>query len=87
MNDLNKRALGGLLKLLVVLAASLFIPAWTLDYWQAWLFLSVIGVAVLAITLYLMENDPKLAYSDDVDHSVQSDVDHDSNLMAISVPN
>ena len=42
------------------MAALLFVPAWTVDYWQAWVFLAVFGVASLATTLYLMEKDPKL---------------------------
>jgi hypothetical protein len=37
-----------------------FVPAWTLGYWQPWLFLGVFGGSMLAITLYLMRNDPKL---------------------------
>jgi len=60
MNQTNKRALIGLVQLLVVLAASIFLPAWTLDYWQAWIFLALFTVSVLAITFYLMKNDPKL---------------------------
>jgi hypothetical protein len=42
------------------MAALLFIPAWTLDYWQAWTFLAVYFASSLAITLYLMKKDPKL---------------------------
>src|ERR1035441_10218298 len=38
---LNIEAFVGLLFLLLVMAALLFIPAWTLDYWQAWTFLAV----------------------------------------------
>jgi len=60
MKDLNKKAFGGLLGLLLVMAALLFLPAWTLDYWQAWAFLAVFGASALAITLYLMKWDPKL---------------------------
>lgn len=60
MNDLNKRAFEGLAQLLVAMALLLFLPAWTLAYWQAWLFLAVFGAAVLAITLYLMRHDRKL---------------------------
>jgi len=38
----------------------LFLPAGTLQYWHAWLYLCVFfGVSVL-ITLYLMKNDPAL---------------------------
>src|SRR6202158_4114683 len=60
MKDLNKKAFGGLVFLLLVMAALLFLPAWTLDYWQAWAFLAVFGASALAITLYLMKKDPKL---------------------------
>jgi protein-S-isoprenylcysteine O-methyltransferase Ste14 len=60
MSDLNRRAFAGLLRLVVALAALLFLPAWTLHYWQAWIFLSVFFVSALAITLYLVKNDPKL---------------------------
>jgi hypothetical protein len=31
MEDLNKKAFGGLLRLLISLAVLLFLPAWTLD--------------------------------------------------------
>src|ERR1700723_2633243 len=60
LKDLDKKASGGLLFLLLVMAALIFIPAWTLDYWQAWAFLAVFGASALAITLYLMKKDPKL---------------------------
>jgi protein-S-isoprenylcysteine O-methyltransferase Ste14 len=60
MNTLNIKAFGGLLFFLVVMAALLFIPAWTLDYWQAWTFLAVYFASSLAITLYLMKKDPRL---------------------------
>jgi len=57
---LNRKAFRGLLFLLLVMVALLFIPAGTLDYWQAWTFLAVYFVSSLAITLYLIKNDPKL---------------------------
>jgi protein-S-isoprenylcysteine O-methyltransferase Ste14 len=60
MNILNVKAFGGLLLLLLVMAALLFVPAWTLDYWQAWTFLAVYFASSLAITIYLMKEDPKL---------------------------
>src|SRR5580704_7278144 len=58
--DLHRKAFGGLLFLLLVMATLLFLPAWTLNYWQAWAFLAVFGASALAITLYLMKKDPKL---------------------------
>jgi protein-S-isoprenylcysteine O-methyltransferase Ste14 len=60
MSILTIKAFGGLLFLLVVMAALLFVPAGTLDYWQAWTFLAVYFALSLAITLYLMKKDPKL---------------------------
>jgi protein-S-isoprenylcysteine O-methyltransferase Ste14 len=60
MNMLHQKAFGGLLFLFLAMAALLFIPAWTLDYWQAWTFLAVYFAASLAITLYLIMKDPKL---------------------------
>jgi protein-S-isoprenylcysteine O-methyltransferase Ste14 len=60
MNMLDIKAFGGLLLLMLAMAALLFIPAWTFDYWQAWIFLAVYFVSSLATTLYLRKNDPKL---------------------------
>src|SRR4029077_9023050 len=60
MANLNTKAFGGFFFLLLVMAALLFLPRWTLDYWQAWAFLAVFGASALAITLYLMKKDPKL---------------------------
>ena len=42
------------------MAAAIFISAWSVHYWQAWVFLAVFAVASLAIMLYLMIRDPEL---------------------------
>jgi protein-S-isoprenylcysteine O-methyltransferase Ste14 len=60
MNQLVIRAFAGLFFLLIVMAIIIFVPAWTLDYWQAWIFLVVFFVPPLLITIYLMKHDPKL---------------------------
>jgi protein-S-isoprenylcysteine O-methyltransferase Ste14 len=60
LSDLNKKAFAGLFFLLLVMAALLFVPAWTIAYWQAWALLAVFGASAFAITLYLMTKDPKL---------------------------
>ena len=60
MNNLHTKAWVALLLLFLVMAALLFIPPWTLDYWQAWMFLAVYFAASAAITLYLMKQDPQL---------------------------
>ena len=60
MNMLHVKAFAGLLLLFVAMAALLFGPARTADYWQAWIFLAVYFAASLALTLYLMIADPAL---------------------------
>lgn len=60
MSPLHWKTVGSLAALFVVMAALLFIPAGTPRYWQAWLFLAVYFAASLAITLYLLKNDPAL---------------------------
>src|SRR5215472_2213789 len=60
MNDVTRRALRSSLFGIVALAALLFIPAGTLDYWQGWLFMAVFVYTSGAITVYLAIRDPKL---------------------------
>ncbi len=60
MDPLHKKALAGLLLLFLAMAAALFIPAGTLDYWQAWIFLAVYFAASAALSLHLMQNDQAL---------------------------
>jgi protein-S-isoprenylcysteine O-methyltransferase Ste14 len=60
MNQLNIKAFAGMLQLFTMLALTIFLPAWTLDYWQAWIVVVVFFSCTLAVTLYLMKNDPKL---------------------------
>jgi protein-S-isoprenylcysteine O-methyltransferase Ste14 len=60
MLSLNAQALLSLVLLAAVMGLLLFIPAGTIHYWQAWLYLSVFMGASLLITLYLMKKDPAL---------------------------
>jgi protein-S-isoprenylcysteine O-methyltransferase Ste14 len=57
----NKRkALAGLIWLIVILGILLFVSAWTLDFWQAWIYLLIFGGSSSAITLFLMSRDMEL---------------------------
>lgn len=58
--QLKSKAFGGLLFLMVVMATASLVPAGSIDYWQAWVFLSVFAASSLSITLYLMARDPAL---------------------------
>jgi len=60
MKDLNRKVFVGFLQLFFGLAVLLFLSTWALDYWQAWIFLAVYSLPVLAITIYLMKTDPEL---------------------------
>jgi protein-S-isoprenylcysteine O-methyltransferase Ste14 len=60
MDNLTIRAFAALLVLILVMAALLFIPAGTLNYWQAWTYLAVYFLASVAVTLYLAKYDRKL---------------------------
>ena len=60
MDTLNKKAFGSLVVLFLVMAALLFLPAGTIRYWQAWVYLTVFFGASVLITLYLAKNDPAL---------------------------
>lgn len=45
----------------LVLGALVFIPAWTIHYWQAWVFIVVFVVSMNAVGIYVALTDPALA--------------------------
>jgi protein-S-isoprenylcysteine O-methyltransferase Ste14 len=63
MKNLTGQAFLGIVQLLVMLAIFLFLPGWSLDYWQAWVFLAVFSISVFLITLYFLKKDPGLIES------------------------
>jgi protein-S-isoprenylcysteine O-methyltransferase Ste14 len=60
MSDLGRQTVSGLGKFIVALALFLFLPAWTLHFWQAWLYLLVFAASASLITLYLWKRDRAL---------------------------
>jgi protein-S-isoprenylcysteine O-methyltransferase Ste14 len=60
VNDLSKRTLAGLARTQAALALLLFVPAWTLAWWQAWLYWSISTAAALATALWFLRRDPAL---------------------------
>ena len=60
MNNLHFRALRSSIFGFLVMATLLFVPAGTLDYWQAYVFMAVFVGASAAITVYLAIKDPQL---------------------------
>jgi protein-S-isoprenylcysteine O-methyltransferase Ste14 len=60
MKDLNRKALIAIVRTFVILAAVVFLSAWTLDYWQGWACLAAFFVPATAITVYVARYDPAL---------------------------
>jgi protein-S-isoprenylcysteine O-methyltransferase Ste14 len=59
-NNLLLRTLIGFMALMLILALSLFLPAGSVSFWQAWAYLGVFAVCVVLITAYLIIFDQKL---------------------------
>jgi protein-S-isoprenylcysteine O-methyltransferase Ste14 len=60
MSHLAPRTILGFAKLIVGLGILLFVPAWTLSFWQAWVYLFLFTGAAALITVYLWVKDPQL---------------------------
>lgn len=59
-NNLQRTVLLGLVRLQVIIAFLLFIPAGSVRYWQGWLFWIVFFACVLMVTMYFVKHDPHL---------------------------
>ena len=60
MKKVSAKAWFALAILAVVMGLLLFVPAATVSYWQAWVYLSIFTSASALTTLYLMRTDPAL---------------------------
>ena len=60
MNPLTQKTVLGFTQLIAVLAILLLAPAWTLHYWQAWVYLFIFAASSALITTYLWNKDRKL---------------------------
>jgi hypothetical protein len=60
VDKLARKTVLGFAQLIAVLGVLLFAPAWTVDYWQAWVYLLVFAASSALITAYLWQNDTKL---------------------------
>jgi protein-S-isoprenylcysteine O-methyltransferase Ste14 len=63
MNDLFSRVVRATVSGTVVFLAIIFIPAGTIDYWQAWAFAGALLVPSLLVTIYMALNDRELLES------------------------
>jgi protein-S-isoprenylcysteine O-methyltransferase Ste14 len=60
MDTLYRNTLARLIVFQLIIALLLSLSAWTLHFWQAWLFWTVFTAAQLTITLYFLRADPHL---------------------------
>ena len=60
MSNLARKTIRGFAQLIIGLGILLFAPAWTLNFWQAWVFLFVFAASAALITVYLWKKDPNL---------------------------
>src|SRR5512142_248836 len=58
--NLYRRAFFGLAAFFVIMGLLIFLPAGTLHFWQAWVFLLVFGAWCVIVSLYFLKNDPEL---------------------------
>jgi protein-S-isoprenylcysteine O-methyltransferase Ste14 len=53
------QSIGSMVFGLVFFGVALFVPAWTFDYWQAWVFIAVFMVSTLGPSLYIALKYPE----------------------------
>jgi len=58
--QLATKALVRLLAGITILAAMLFLPAGTLAYWEAWMYMAILFVLMTLGLAYLLTNEPEL---------------------------
>lgn len=59
-NDLKKIVFTRFLIALLVLCAMFFLPAGTLAYWEAWIYIAILFIPMLLVFIYLLNNAPDL---------------------------
>lgn len=60
MENIIGRTVSGFIALLAIMGALIFLPGWTVNYLQAWLYLLTFAISTILITIYLFINDQKL---------------------------
>ena len=63
MQELTKKAVTGLIWLQIIMAIMLFAPAWTLHFWEAWVFWLLFSVLSAVVSFYFLKHDPGLVES------------------------
>jgi protein-S-isoprenylcysteine O-methyltransferase Ste14 len=59
-SELKKQILLRFIMAPIFMGLMLFLPAGTLDYWQAWIYFGVLLIPVSFVVFYFLKNDPEL---------------------------
>jgi protein-S-isoprenylcysteine O-methyltransferase Ste14 len=60
LNKLKKTIYKRLFSLIFLLGLLFFLPAGTFNFWEAWLYMSILIIPMLFVIKYLLKNDPAL---------------------------
>ena len=58
--EVKRKAIFEFIFLFVTMGLAIFLPTWSLSFWQGWVYLLIFFVSSLYITIYLMKHDTKL---------------------------
>jgi len=61
--EIKGKAFLGIVFLLVLLWLGLFLPSWSIYFWQAWVFWLIFSIAVIIISIYVLKKNLKLLES------------------------
>jgi protein-S-isoprenylcysteine O-methyltransferase Ste14 len=61
MTNHSRAATVGAARGVFLIALLIFVAAWSLDYWEAWLYLFFLATSLALLKLYLVKRDPALA--------------------------
>ncbi len=60
LSELKKQVFLRVILVFLFIGLLLFLPAGSLDYWQAWIYCGVIFIPMLFVVFYFLKNDPDL---------------------------
>ncbi len=60
MTNQSRTAIVGLARFVLFVALFIFVPAWSLDYWEAWLYLALLSISITLLTWYFLKQNPAL---------------------------
>jgi len=60
LSRLKKMIAGRLLMVVLIMAAMFFLPAGTLNYWQAWTFMAILLVPMFFVLAYFLKKEPEV---------------------------